>query len=244
LNNAFAKLLDKPAFALYCTDRSVQFRTDFQEIVMNKNTAGSRTLYRHPLSGHCHRVELFLSLLKIEHASVDVDLMSGAQRQPDFLALNPMGQVPVFVDGDTVLTDSTAILVYLALRYAPESWLPRDPVGAASVQRFLSLAAGEIYRGPAMARLIRLLNLPNDYATAETTARTVLGYLDACLAQQRFLAGDHATIADIAAYSYIARAPEGDISLAPYGNVRAWLSVIEGLPGFVPMQVTRLPAAA
>lgn len=211
---------------------------------MTKNAARLVKLYRHPVSGHCHRVELFLALLGIEYESVDVDLMRGAQRQPEFLALNPLGQVPVLVDGDTVLADSNAILVYLALRYAPESWLPRDPEGAAAVQRFLSLAAGEIYRGPAMARIIRLLNLPNDYAAAESTARNVLSYLDGYLANRRFLVGDCVTIADVAAYSYIAHAPEGDISLAPYPSIRAWLSVVEGLPGFIPMQPTRLPAAA
>ena len=68
--------------------------------------------------------------------------------------MNPMGQVPVMQDGDVTLSDSNAMLVYLATKYADPSWLPRDPLGAASVQRFLSMSANEIVRGPATARLV------------------------------------------------------------------------------------------
>lgn len=74
-------------------------------------------LYRHPLSGHSHRVELFLSLLGVPFELVEVDLTKGAHKEPAFLALNPLGQVPVLEDGDLVLADSNAILVYLALSY-------------------------------------------------------------------------------------------------------------------------------
>jgi glutathione S-transferase len=52
-------------------------------------------LHRFALSGHCHRVELLLSLLELPYESIDVDLRAGEQRRPEFLALNPFGQVPV-----------------------------------------------------------------------------------------------------------------------------------------------------
>src|SRR6266446_5273835 len=81
-------------------------------------------LYRHVLSGHSHRVELFLSLLGLPYEMIDVDLAAKAHKAPEFLAMNPFGQVPVIQDGEITLADSNAILVYLAARYADERWLP------------------------------------------------------------------------------------------------------------------------
>ena len=107
-------------------------------------------LYRHELSGHAHRVELFLSLIGREYQLVDVDLVGGEHRQEEFLKLNPFGQVPVLVDGEVTLADSTAILVYLARKYG-EEWLPGDPLGQARVQRWLSVASGEVASGPGAA---------------------------------------------------------------------------------------------
>ena len=72
------------------------------------------TLYRHPLSGHSHRAQLLLSLAGMPARLVDVDLMKGAHKQPDFLKLNAFGQVPVIDDDGTVVADANAILVYLA----------------------------------------------------------------------------------------------------------------------------------
>jgi len=97
-----------------------------------------------------HRVELLLSLLGRPVELVDVDLRARARaKTPAFLAKNPFGQVPVIEDGDVTLADSTAILVYLALRYDPSGrWLPREPIAAATVQRWLSVASGELAAGP------------------------------------------------------------------------------------------------
>src|SRR5207253_11465598 len=111
-------------------------------------------LYNFPRSGHAHRVELMLSLLELPTELVFIDLVSGAHKQADFLALNSFGQVPVIDDQGVVLADSNAILVYLAQKYGKGRWLPADPVGAAKVQRWLSVAAGQIGSGPATARLI------------------------------------------------------------------------------------------
>jgi glutathione S-transferase len=105
-------------------------------------------LHRMALSGHCHRVELFLSLLRLPHELIDVDLAAGEHKSPAFLARNPFGQVPVLEDGDVTLADSNAILVYLEGRYAPGAWLPKEPLAAARVQRWLSVAAGPLAFGP------------------------------------------------------------------------------------------------
>jgi glutathione S-transferase len=202
-------------------------------------------LHGFPLSGHCHRVQLFLALLQLPAEMVAVDLPGGAHKAPDFLALNPFGQVPVIEDGEHVVADSNAILVYLASRYdRAGSWYPRDPQLAAEVQRWLSVAAGPLASGPARARLAALFGLALDVAQARSEARQLFAVLDAHLAARDFLVGAAPTIADIALYTYTAHAPEGGIPLDPYPHLRAWLARVEALPGFVGMQRAPTPAAA
>lgn len=190
-----------------------------------------------PLSGHSHRVELFASLAGINNEFISVDLANGAHKQEPFLSLNPAGQVPVIEDGDIVIADSNAILVYLAAKYAPD-WLPADPEGLAGVQRFLSLAANEIANGPAAARLVTVFGVPLDAEKARGIAVQVFDLLEKLLEGRDWLVGDRATIADVAIYSYTAHAPEGNVSLDPYANIRALLKRVEALPGFRPMQPT------
>ena len=203
------------------------------------------TLYRHALSGHSHRVELFLSILNIDAELVDVDLLSGAHKQADFLAMNRFGQVPVLQDGDTILSDSNGILVYLASQYDQTgSWLPTDAAAAAEVQRFLSVAAGQVSSGPGAARLHKVFNADLDHARALRIAHDVLAVLDDHLQDRDWLVGTRPTIADLANYAYIAHAPEGDVDLSAYANVRAWLRRIESLPGFIGMQATPAGLAA
>lgn len=195
-------------------------------------------LYRHPLSGHAHRVELLLSLLKLPTELVFVDLANGAHKQAAFLAINAFGQVPAIDDNGTILSDSNAILVYLAKKYGGGSWLADEPLAAARVQRWLSVAAGQLAYGPASARLITVFGATLDAEDVIARSHSLLKLMDSELATASFLAGDTATIADVANYTYIAHAPEGNVSLEAYPNVRAWLERVEALPGFVPMQRT------
>ena len=194
-------------------------------------------IHSFPLSGHAHRVVLFANLAGINHEIINVDLANGAHKEPAFLAKNPAGQVPMIEDGDAIISDSNAILVYLARKYAP-AYIPNDPVGEAEVQKFLTLAAGELAFGPAAARLINVFNAPLDVDFTHATAAKVLGKLEAHLEGRAFLVGDAPTIADVAIYSYTAHAPEGGVSLTPYPNVRRLLANIEALDGFVPMPST------
>lgn len=193
-------------------------------------------LYGFPLSGHSHRVELMLSLLGLPSEFILIDLKQGAQKAPDFIAhLNCFGQVPVIDDNDTVLADSNAILVYLANQYGNGQWLPSDPAGQARVQRWLSAAAGQLHAGPAAARLAVVFGAEVDTVTAISRSHALLKLVDEQLRQSRFLVGEQPSIADIAFYTYVAHAPEGNVSLADYPQVRAWLASIEALPGFVGM---------
>jgi glutathione S-transferase len=190
-------------------------------------------LYYHPLSGHSHRARLFLSLLGIEHQLIEVDLAAAEHKSAEFLKMNRFGQVPVLVDGDITLADSNAILVYLARKHGDAQWLPQAPAQEAAVQRWLSVAAGEIAFGPAAARLITVFGAKYNAEELIARAHRILKLIDEELAGGAFIVGTHPTIADLALYSYIARAPEGNVDLSFYPNVNAWLRRIEALPRFV-----------
>jgi glutathione S-transferase len=151
------------------------------------------------LSGHGHRVKLFLTLLDLPFTINELNMAAGDNRKPAHLALNPLGEVPVIEDGDVVLSDSNAILVYLARKYGDPSWLPQDPLGAAAVQRWLSLAAGKIAYGPCAARLVTVFGAPHHLETAQKIAVKLFDVLDAELRDKPFAIGDTPTIADIAA---------------------------------------------
>ncbi|MDM0028640.1 glutathione S-transferase family protein [Variovorax saccharolyticus] len=199
-------------------------------------------VYSSAISGHSHRVRLFLSLLGLPFETREVDLRAGEQKRSDFLRRNAFGQVPVIEDGDVTVCDSNAILVYLNERYAadPARWLPREGLAAAQVQRWLSVAAGQLAAGPSVARVIVLFGLDRDPADAIARSHDLLRVMEGELATRPFLAGGSATLADISNYSYVAHAPEGNVSLEPYPQVRAWLARIEALPGFVPMVASRI----
>lgn len=192
-------------------------------------------LYVHPISGHCHRVQLFLGLAGVEHTLVHVDLPGGEHKRPAFLALNPFGQVPVLDDDGALIADSNAILVYVALKRRLTAWYPETPAGAAEVQRWLSIAAGQLAYGPAAARRMNLFKAPRDLEGAIERAHALYSQVEPLLASRVWLTGqDHPTLADVALYSYTDRAAEGGVDLAAYPHVRAWLRRIEALPGFVP----------
>lgn len=197
----------------------------------------SSTLILHgtALSGHTHRVELFLNLL--QHPYRRIDAPAPVRQSAEFLSLNPRGQIPVLQDGELILADSNAILVYLARRYAAGSaWLPDDPVGAARVQVWLSLAAGEIAFGPAKARIsARFGDTGMPPVLMQKLASQALTAMECSLEQHAFLAGLNPTLADLACYTYIAHAPEGGISLEPYPQVCSWIERIRAMPHFIAM---------
>jgi len=203
------------------------------------------TLYRHPLSGHSHRVEVLLSLLGLNAELVDVDLKQGAHKQPEYLAKNSFGQVPAIEDGDVTLSDSNAILIYLASKYdTKRTWYPTDLVEQAHVQRFLSIAAGKLAFGPAAARLVNVFGAGLDHKNAIETAHSLLATLETHLTGRDWLVSDKPTIADAANYAYIAHAPEGDVSLENYPNLRAWINRFENLNGFVAFGKTHVGLSA
>lgn len=208
------------------------------------NNAQPIKLYRVAKSGHSHRAELMMALLDIPYETVDIDMANGAHKAPDYLEISPFGQVPAIDDNGTTLSDSNGILVYLVTRYGNDhEWLPTDPLKAADVQRWLSVAAGEIAYGPCAARLVTVFGADLDWENAKAIAYNLFGVLEKVLSKSSFLTGEVITIADVAGYTYVAHAPEGGVSLEDYPNISAWLKRIEAQPRFVGMATSPIPTA-
>lgn len=191
-------------------------------------------IYDVPKSGHCHRVRLAASLMRIPFETIPVMDMEGQRQGTAFLAINPLGQVPVIDDGGFVLRDSISIIQYLAESHAKsDTWLPANLKQRAQVYEWFGVASGVLFRGPNMARLIKLFGLPGDHDAATAMSKKVFDLMENHLQNRDWLVGNRATLADVACYSYVAVANEGELDLSPYGNIRAWLTRIEALDGFL-----------
>lgn len=204
------------------------------------------TLYRMPVSGHCHRVELMLSLLGLPYQLINVELQRGEHRSAQHLALNPLGQVPVLVDDGMALSDSNGILVYLVQRYAPGSaWIPQDALGQAQLQRWFSLAAGLLAPGVATPRYATLAGLAvTDREGALATGKRLLDYMEGELQGRMWLlGGEQPSLADIAMVGYTSQAHLAGLPLAAYPRIAGWVARLQALPGYVPLTDTLAPRA-
>lgn len=202
-------------------------------------------LYDFEISGNCYKIRLLLSILGIEYERIPVNLRQGEHKTSEFLQLNAFGQVPVLIDGDRILADSQAILTYLARRYGDDRWLPLDPEALSQVVRWLSITAGEVQQGVGAARRYHLIKDKTvNIEAAIQKAETTLAAIDHHLADREWLVSDHVTIADLAAFPYIALAPDGKISLDAYPHILSWIERIKQLPGFIGMPGISAPVAA
>ncbi|MEK9752223.1 MAG: glutathione S-transferase family protein [Rhodospirillaceae bacterium] len=199
-------------------------------------------LYDVPLSGNCHKVRLMLSLLGLDYETQPVKLAEGESKTPEYLAINPLGQVPVLDDAGEIIRDSQAIVTYLAAKYGKGKWLPLDDaVALGHVAEWMSFSSAEMIQGCAIARALILFNRPGDVAAAQEKARRALGILDAHLKGRDWLVGTVPTIADIANYVYAGLVHQGGIDPYGYKNVAAWLGRVEALPGYVGMAALPAP---
>lgn len=192
-------------------------------------------LYDLELSGNCYKVRLFAALAGIPLDIEAVDFLGGAHKKRPLIDLNPWGEIPILVDGEVILRDSHAILLYLATRYAGEEWLPRDPAGLATVAQWLSTAANEVQNGPCAARLVDKFGYGLNKEAALSRAARILPLIDAHLGANDWLALGRPTVADCAVFPYVALSHEGGVSLEPYPHIRAWIGRVKALPGFLPM---------
>ena len=187
------------------------------------------------LSGNCYKVRLFCALLGLKLDLQPVDFVAGAHKRSPLIERNPFGEIAILEDGDVVLRDSQAILVYLARKYGGETWLPTEGSSMADVVAWLMVAENEIARGPNDARLHDKFGFKLDVELARAKAECIIGLMEAHLAKRDWLAAGRPTIADIACMPYVALSHEGGVSLQAYPRVRAWIARIKALPGFISM---------
>ncbi|NHC35160.1 glutathione S-transferase family protein [Scytonema millei] len=192
-------------------------------------------LYDFVLSGNCHKVRLLLSMLNLDYESVPVNLKAGEHKTERFLQLNPCGQVPVLMDGDVILRDSQAILVYLARRYGGEDWLHLEPEAIAKIMQWLSFAANEIANSLAAARRYFIFQGQLDIDLTQQKAHQVLQILDRHLTNNQWLECSHPTIADLACFPYVGLAADAKVALDNYPHVITWCDRVKQLPGYVSM---------
>ena len=190
-------------------------------------------LYLTDSSGNSYKVRVLASLLKVPYEKVYVDWDAKEHKSAAFLKMNPRGQVPVMEIEGRRFWDSTAHLVYIARKYGGEKWYPTEPVDMAEVSQWLAFAQNEVYFGLQWARgVVKGLKTGN-VEEYRGYGRKALDTLTWRLKDHEWLALDHPTIADVACYPYIKRAPEGGFNLDDYPAVKAWLARCEALPGWV-----------
>lgn len=197
-------------------------------------------LYDYVLSASCYKIRLMAALLAVKLDLVAVDFHAGREHKtPAFRAMNPAGTLPVLVDGDLVMTESTAMLVYLARLHAP-AWLGSDtPASAARIQHWLAFS-GRLGASLGMARLHDMLQFDADIDAVRKAGLQCLRELEAHLFEARqggriWLEGDAPSIADIACFPNVALAPDGGVVLDDFPSVRLWSRAIRSLDRFVEM---------
>lgn len=189
------------------------------------------------MSGNSFKIRVLASILDVPYENVRIDWENNEHKSPAFLELNPRGQVPVMEIEDKVFWDSTAHLVFIARKFGGETWLPGDPLQMAEIMQWMSFAQNEVQFGLQWARGVTVYNRrPESFQGYLEDGRTALDLLERQLGRTGdWLALGRATLADIACYPYVKRAPEGDLPLDDYPEVRAWLSRCEALPGWIEM---------
>ncbi|SEG09474.1 glutathione S-transferase family protein [Marinobacterium lutimaris] len=192
-------------------------------------------LYDLELSGNCYKVRLLAALIGVELDIEPVDFLDGAHKRLPVIDLNPFGELPVLVDGEVVLRDSQAILVYLARQYGGHQWWPDGAAQQGEVMQWLSTAANEIFNGPNAARLVDKFGLALDKERALAVSAHILPLLEQHLQRNEWLALDRPTIADLAVFPYVALGWEGGVTLDEYPAIQAWIGRIKQLPGYIDM---------
>lgn len=194
------------------------------------------TLFDYLPSQNAWKIRLLLNHLGRPYRQEWVSIFEGDGRQPEFLAMNPSGRVPVLrLEDGRSLAESNAILAFLA---DGTPYLPTDPFERAKVHQWLNFeqeqvesVIGALRHWTMTGKLAR--RLPQLVEMKRAGALRTLAILEAELAQRPFIAGDRYTIADMSIFAYASRAEEAGLSLAAYPNFRAWVARVESQPGFL-----------
>jgi glutathione S-transferase len=185
-------------------------------------------IYGDLVSGNCLKVKWTADYLGRPYEWVDVDVLRGATRTPEFLALNPAGQVPtVVLDDGRPLAQSNAIILHLA---GGSDLIPTDAYERARMLEWMFWEQYSHEPYVAVARFhVKYLGKP--VADLEerlvTRGHAALKLMDQALARGDFLAGEALSLADVALVAYTRMAPEGGLDLDPYPSLKAWIGRVE-----------------
>jgi glutathione S-transferase len=206
------------------------------------------TLYSMQRSGNSYKTRLALAQLGIPYRLVEVDILRGESRTPEFLAMNPSGQVPLLeIPPGRYISESNAILWYVA---GGTPLAPEDRIDRAETlqwmffeQHSLEPNIGAAYFWLALVKGGRELQQHALEDWSEEGYRA-LRVMENHLKSHSFFAAGHYTIADIALYAYTHLAHQCDFDLTTFPAIRAWLDRIAAEPGYVAMQDEPVDAAA
>jgi glutathione S-transferase len=180
------------------------------------------------------RARWTLQELGVDFESVKIDLLAGDSLRPEFLALNPAGKLPVLVDGDLVLTESVAIVLYLAEKYPAKGFLPAGLEQRAQVNRWLLFAATELEQP--LWRIARhtfiypeARRVPADVPVAAQDFAEMAAVLDKHMQGRQFIVGDQVTVADFVTAYTLDWANEAEL-LGDFPTLKAYMERMYSRP--------------
>lgn len=194
-------------------------------------------LYYNPLSPNVRRARLTAAVLGIQLEEKKLDFAKGEHKSPEYLALNPNGAVPTLVDGDFVLTESRAIMQYLAAKKPDSTLLPRDEAARADVTRWQFWDAAHFspqLGSLAFEKMIKgMMGLgepdPSKVQDALTNFRRFAAVLNKRLEGRQYIVGSAMTLADLTIASSLTYAKQTEVPLAEFPNVQTWFARISAL---------------
>ena len=197
------------------------------------------TLYSMQRSGNSYKVRLALAQLAIPYRKIEVDILQGESRTPEFLAMNPSGHVSLLeVMPGRYLSESNAILWYIA---GVSPLVPADSIERAEAMQWMFFEQHSLE--PNIGAAYFWLSLIKGGRDLQTHAlddwmehgHAALGVMEKHLSKHRFFVGTRYSIADIALYAFSHVAHTCDFDLAGFPAVRGWLKRVASQPGHVAM---------
>jgi len=194
-------------------------------------------LYDHLASGNAYKVRLLLHQLGIPFERVEMDIVRGETRTPEFLARNPNGRIPTLeLEDGTHLAESNAILFYLA---EGTPFLPAGRLERALVLQWMCFEQYSHEPNIATVRFWLHTGLDDERRAMLPLKRRLghdaLAVMDGHLRARSFFVGERYSIADIALYAYTHVAHDGGFDLKRFPAVRAWIARVQAQPGYVGM---------
>lgn len=196
-------------------------------------------LYDYLPSGNGYKVRLVLKRLRIPYEFVEIDIVSGGSRTPDFLARNPNGRIPLLeVPGKGHLPESHAIISFLA---DGSDLIPAAPFERARMWHWMCFEQYQLEPSIGTVRFwLHTLRktraeLGEKLIEKKKSGYAALDVLEEGLRDRKYLVDDRCSLADISLFAYTHVAQEGGFDLQPYPNVRRWCDRIASEPGWAPI---------